>query len=274
MSVVIISAAAYSPTEEIAARAAERLGYSFLDRDKVLGEAAGAYQISRDALVDALDGPSGWRSMPARERRIRLALIQASLADRLLEGDCVCADLAAHLYVTGISHVVKVRLAVPLETRVAVAAEREGLSAAAARKLVHRLDKRRRRWVASLFGVDEDHPAHFDLVVDLALTNAEQSAAMIADTARQRRFRPMSYSRGQLRDLALASTVRAALVGVDPEVVVRATDGAIHIESKASGKDAGRAATLKQRALAVPRVEDVEVLLIDDVFTKAALSMR
>lgn len=275
MSVVIISADAFSRSQEIAAAAAALLGYRFLPRDEVIAEAARVHHASADDLLEAIDGRAGWRRLPTRERRVRLALLQATLADHLVEGDCVCAGLAAHLYVTGISHVVKVRLVAALERRIAEAAARQDVGEAAARKLVHRLDKRRRRWVATLFGVDEDHPAHFDLVVDLARTDTDGAAAVIADTASQRRFRPMSYSRGQLRDFTLASKVRATLVEIDPEVVVRATDGVVHIEAKASGKDAGRAAAaLRKRALAVPQVQDVEVLLINDVFAKAALSMR
>jgi cytidylate kinase len=274
MSVVIISATPFSGGEEVAVRAAALLQYRSIGRDEVIEAAARTYDIPPDKLVQALDEPAGWRQMPVKERRIRLSAIQAAVSDFLLEGNCVCHGLAAHLYVTGISHVLKVRLSAPLEARTAAAARQQQLSEAKARKLVLSLDKRRQRWVTALFKVNEDDTATFDLAIDTGETGCEDAAALIADTARQRRFKPMTYSVKQYRDYALASKVRAVLVEIDPEVVVRADDGAIHIEAKAVAKKGDKIAVIKERALAVPHVEKVEVDVIDDIFARAAVSMR
>jgi cytidylate kinase len=274
MSVVIISATPFSGGEEVAARAAALLQYRSVGRDEVIEAAARTYDVPPDKLVQALDEPPGWRRTPVKERRIRLAAIQAAVSDSLLEGNCVCHGLAAHLYVTGISHVLKVRLNTLLEARIEAAARQRQLSEAKARKLVLGLDKRRQRWVTSLFKVDENDTATFDLAIDTGEVSCEEAAALIADTARQRRFKPMTYSVKQYRDYALASRVRAVLVEIDPEVVVHADDGVIHIEAKAVAKKGDKVALIKQRALAVPHVEKVEVDVIDDIFARAAVSMR
>ena len=274
MPVVIISAATFSHGDEVAARAAELLRYRLVGRDEIVESAARAYGSTPDRLIEALDEPASWLSMPAKERRARLVAFQAALSDVLLEGDCVCHGLAAHLYVSGISHVFKSRVTAPIEARIAAAAERENLTPAKARKLVLGHDKRRRRWVTSLYDVDENDAANFDLVIDHEATGTEGAAVLIADTARSRRFEPMTFSLAQMRDFALASKVRALLFETDPEVVVRADDGAIHIRTKALRKKGGKAAAFEERARSVPQVRTVEIEIIDDVFARAADSMR
>jgi cytidylate kinase len=273
MAVVIISATRFSGGGAIAEQTAGLLGCRLVGRE-VLGVAASRYGVAEDLLAQAVDGRASWRAMPAKDRRICLAFIHAALSDLLLAGDCVCHRLASHLYVTGISHVVKVRIAAPLEMRIGAAARVRDISDSKAKSLVSRLDARRRRWVSDLYGVDEDDPANFDLMIDRATTTIEQAASEIAQTAVDSRFTPMSYSLKQVRDQALASKVRAALVKVDPEVKVRADDGAIHIEATDRGRGSRKAATFEERARAVPNVENVEITMVEDVFTKAAVSMR
>lgn len=274
MPMVIVSASTFIHGEEVAARAAELLQYRLVVRDEVVEAAARAFGSTPAKLIQAIDEPASLLPMGARERRIRLAAIQAALADHLIQGDCVCHGLAAHLYVTGISHVLKVRLTAPLDARIAVAAEQENVTPAKARKLILSRDKRRRRWVSTLFELDEDDPARFDLVIARGETGCDDDAARIAETARQRKFAAMTYSLKQARDYALSSKVRATLVDVDPEVVVRADDGSVHVEACAVRKNSGKAATLREKALAVHGVERVEVEMIDDVLAKAAMSMR
>ena len=273
MPVIIISSAAFSREAEITARTAGLLGYRIAGPE-VLAAAAQRHGVPEERLRQAINESATWRSMSAKDRRVCLAVVGATLSDCLLDGECVCHGLAAHLYVTGISHVVKVRVACPLDSRAARAALQENLSDSRARKLVRRLDTTRRRWVEELFGVDENDPANFDIVIEVERTGIEEAATLIVDVARRRRYQPMSYSLKQMRDHALASKVRAALVDVDPGVVVRANDGNVRIETKVLGTEGEKTASLRSRALAVPGSLTVEVAAIDDYFARAAMSMR
>jgi hypothetical protein len=128
--------------------------------------------------------------------------------------------------------------------------------------------------VSDLYGLGEDDPASFDLMINRATTTIEEAATSVAQTALESRFTPMSYSLKQARDQALASKVRAALVKIDPDVKVHADDGSIHIEATDLGRRSRKVATFEERALAVPKVENVEITMIEDVFAKAAVSMR
>jgi cytidylate kinase len=274
MSVVIISAAPYVGGDEIADQVAQGLTYRLVGGE-VLETAARERGLTPEKLATAVHEPLAWRTMSRRDRVICLAAIEATLWDFVVAGNCVCHGLAAHLYVERVSHIVRVRVEGPLERRIAAAMEQEGLSESKARKLVLGLDKQRQRWVKALYKVDESDPALFDLVIDLGLVEPGAAAARIVDLARQRRYRPMSYSRKLARDCALAAKVRAEVVMVEPGAQVTAEEGRVHIDvTTARGGGAKSAATLAARARTVEGVTEVEVSAVDDDIAQAALSMR
>jgi cytidylate kinase len=274
MSVVIISAAPYLGGDEIAGQVAEGLTYRLVGGE-VLETAARERGISPEKLAKAVHEPLAWRTMSSRDRVICLAAIEATLWDILVEGKCVCHGLAAHLYVERVSHILRVRMDGPLEQRIAAAMEKEGLSEGKARKLVLGLDKQRKRWVKALYKVDESDQELFDLVIDLGSEEPGAAAAKIVDLAKQRRYRPMSYSRKLARDCALAAQVRAEVVRVEPGAQVQAEEGRVHIDvTTVRGGGSKTAATLAERARTVEGVTEVEVSAVDDVIAQAALSMR
>jgi cytidylate kinase len=274
MSVVIISSPPYLGGDEIAGHVASGLAYRLVGSE-VLATAARERGISPEKLANAVHEPLAWRAMSSRDRVICLAAIEATLWDILMDGKCVCHGLAAHLYVERVSHILRVRVDGPLEHRVATAMEQEGLSEGKARKLVLGLDKQRRRWVKALYKLDESDPELFDLMIDLGSEEPGAAAARIVDLAKQRRYRPMSYSRKLARDCALAAKVRAVVVSVEPGAQVQADEGRVHIDvTTVRGGGSKSAATLAERARSVEGVTEVEVSAVDDVIAQAALSMR
>ena len=270
MPFVIISAAPYTDGPDIAARVAERLGCPLIGRE-LLTAAAEQHGLPEDRLRQAIDEPPGWRSMPARERKACIAAIAATVADRVRDGASVCYGLAAHLYVTGISHVLKVRITDSLDAR---AGRVEDVGLSRARKRIAKLDAHRRRWVRALFAIDEDDPATFDLVVDRQHATPDEAVEHIVEAAGARRYQPMSYSLQQAANHALASRVRALIADIDPDAEIVADDGRVTISLKALSADDDRAAELRRRAAAAPGATSVEVKLVEDFFARAATSMR
>lgn len=273
MSVVIISAVPYLGGDEIAGQVAESLSYRMVGGE-VLETAARERGMSPEKLARAVHEPLAWRTISSRDRVVCLAAIEATLWDILVEGKCVCHGLAAHLYVERVSHVLRIRVDGPLEQRIAAAMKQEGLSEGKARKLVLGLDKQRKRWVKALYKVDESDPEFFDMVVDLENEKPSAAAARIVDLAKQRRYRPMSYSRKLARDCALTAKVRAEIVTVEPGARIRAEEGRVHIDVTTVSGGGNKAAILEERARTVAGVTEVEVSAVDDVIARAALSMR
>ena len=85
----------------------------------------------------------------------------------------------------------------------------------------------------------------------------------------------MTYSIKCMEDLELASRVRAALLERFPDVRVRANGGTLVVETTALKREKRkRAKAIKEIAGSIPRVEYVEVHVINDIFRQAAESFH
>ncbi|MBN2033997.1 MAG: cytidylate kinase-like family protein, partial [Deltaproteobacteria bacterium] len=188
MPVIIISSDSYLTGREIAESVAGALGYGFLGRE-ILSEVAEKYGISEAKLTKALDdGPSFLlRSSKLRDRY--LAYLQEATLSRLLEDNMVCQGLAAHLYVLGVSHVLRVRILADAERQAKQLAAQQGVSINKAKKLLDRRKTVNRRWSMDAFHLDESDPSHYDLVISLSQIDSEEAVKIIKETAGYPRFK-------------------------------------------------------------------------------------
>jgi hypothetical protein len=93
-------------------------------------------------------------------------------------------------------------------------------------------DEQRQKWALFLYGIDIADPALYDLTVNVSSLGIEETAEMIAQTARLNCFQPTEASLQRVRDQALAAEIRAALFDY-PMAGVIADDGAAQITVKA-----------------------------------------
>ena len=149
------------------------------------------------------------------------------MLERFVDAEVVCEGLCAHLYVREIPHVLNVRVLDDMRLRTNRIAADKGISPRAVRKRLERLERRRQRWSQALFEVDEANPSNYDMVISLGQISVDRVVTMVCDTARDRRFQEMTYSRKCVEDRALASRVRMKLLPQFPKVRVGARDGTV-----------------------------------------------
>ncbi len=274
MSIIIISSDSYSIGREIATKTAKAMGYAFQGRE-ILGKVADTYQIEEAKLIKALDEMPSFLGMSTKLRNRYLAYIQEATLGALLKDKLVCQGLAAHLYVLGISHVLRVRILADAERSLQQSVSKEGVSLKEARKRLDRRNKLRRRWSVDAFDLDETDPSQYDLVISLSQIDRDEAVKIITETVAYRRFNPMTYSIKCLQELELASRVRAALLERFPDVRVRARSGTLVVETLALKREKRkRVQAIKEIAGKIPGVEYVEVHVINDIFRQAAESFR
>ncbi|MBN2061648.1 MAG: cytidylate kinase-like family protein [Deltaproteobacteria bacterium] len=274
MPVIIISSDLYQTGREVAESVASVLGYDFLGRE-ILEKVAVKYMVSETELARALDDrPSFLR----RSRGIRsryLAYIQEATLSELLKGNTVCQGLAAHLYVLGVSHVLRVRILSDFDKRADKYAAERGISLNKAQKLLDRERNDQRRWSVDAFQLDETDPSHYDLVIGLSQIDLDEAVKIITETAGYPRFKPMTYSINCMEDLALSSGVKAALLDRFPNIRVYADRGTLVIETfglKRQKEKKVRA--IKDLAREIPGVEYVEVHVMNPIFHQASASFH
>ena len=252
MSSVILSADSCCRSEEIARKAAEALGYECIGRE-VLVEACDRYGTTEEKLEEALRNTASFLSRLSNTRARLLAYFQASFTAVLKKDKVVYHGEAGHMFVTDVSHILKVRLMADLEERVALRVETEKIPEKKARELFQKESEDRKKWFQTVFNQDGTDPARFDLVINVTQIGPDRAADIIADTARDVKFNPITYSVKSMQDQELAGRVRAALIDSYPDVTVRARDGDVSIRAKALKKEK------KDKALSVrEKVQNME----------------
>jgi len=235
MSVVIMSAESHCKREEVAEKGAQTLGYACVSRE-VLTEAARRYSVPEEKLEEALNHTSSFLNKLSNTRTRNLAYFQACLTAALKKDNIVYHGEVGHMFVSGVSHVLSVRLTADLEQRVAEKVEKEGMPEKKAREILLKESEQRQKWFLSVFGLDGMESGRFDLVINVTQIGPERAANIIAETARDVKFQPITYSVKAMADQELASRVRAALIDACPDVTVTARDGQISIKTKALKK--------------------------------------
>jgi cytidylate kinase len=224
MTVVTISRGSYSMGKEVAERLALRLGFECLSRD-VLLEASEKFNIPEIKLVKAfIDTPSILNSVTHGQQNY-IAYIQCALTRHVCKDDIVYHGLAGHVLLKNVPHVLKVCITADFKHRVETLMEREHVSEREAKSWINKVDKERRKWTKTLYGVDPWEPGLYDLLINIGKFEVDDAVDLIFQSARIPTFQTTDESRHKMMDLALACEVRAKLVSDFPDVKVTSTYG-------------------------------------------------
>lgn len=275
MSIILISSEVASVEEPMAQGVAGALDYTLLGPE-ILGDIAARYDLTSEKLIVSLhNSPLPVRREATKRWLRRLACIEAEVLERLKADNIVCWGLAAHLYVRGVSHALKVRLLMDEEQQAKKIVKGQGTSTGKALKKLAKAKRNREQWSETAFGRSEADPSLYDLVINLGQIDPDEAAHTITAAVGYRKFQPMSYSMKRLADDALAARVKAKLLTTMADVRVEADDGRVTVTSKAMKRDRQKkAAAIKAMAGEVEGVEFVEVHLINYVIRAAAESYR
>ncbi|MBW2143910.1 MAG: cytidylate kinase-like family protein [Deltaproteobacteria bacterium] len=274
MPIIIFSSDSYQDGREIAKKTAQDIGYRYVGRE-ILSSVAEKYNIPEARLIKALDESPSFMGMPSKAWNQYLAYIQEAVLGELLDDKVVTCGVAAHLYVLGVSHVLKIRILVDPDEKVKRMAEQQNVSFEKAKKLGRRLEKQRKRWSLDAFKLDETDPSLYDLMINTSQIDSEEAIGLISTATGYKKFRPMTYSTKCMQDRELAGRVRANLLGKFPEVRVQARDGAVVVEIKALKREKRKKTiAVKELVEQISGVHYVEVHVINDIFRQAAESGR
>jgi cytidylate kinase len=239
MAIITISRGSYSMGKAVAEKVAERLGYECLSRD-VLLEASGDFNIPELKLEHAIQDPPSILERFTHGHQKYVAYIQSALTRRVCKDNVVYHGLAGHVLLKNLSHVLKVRVIASLETRIGIVVERENMGRKQAEAWIEKLDRGRRRWTQSLYGVDPWDPNLYDLVVMLPRLEVDDAVDLICRSAAMPQFQTTAESRRQMADLMLACEIKAALVDSYPDISVSNRYGNLLIYGVAGDRQASK----------------------------------
>lgn len=275
MSIIIFSSDSMDLEKDIAEKTADAMKYKRVDR-QILTDIASKYQLSEAKLQEALEKtPSFFRKMPQKLWQQCLSCIESEVLEQLLEDNIVCWDLAAHLYVLGVSHALKVRLLAGYDSLIDKLVNEKGFSRQRAQKWLKDQSRQREKWSNAAYERDETDPSLYDLVINLEQIDPEEAVKTITGAVAYRKFQPMTYSIKCLTNLSLASKVTVELLKSMTDIRVKARDGTVVVTTKALKRQKrNKAAAIKEIAGNIEGVNYVEVHVITDIFGEAAGSSR
>ncbi len=229
MPVIAISRGTFSRAKQIAVKAAQALQYECVSRE-VLLEASELFNVSEFQLIHAIADAPSFLERFSHGKEKYIAYIRAALLRHIQSGNGVYHGFAGHLFLQGISHVIKVRIIATLEDRILEKMKQESLNETEAREIIERDDSERRSWSLSLYGVDPWDPMLYDLTLHLNPMTVDDAVRVLVQTAGLASFQVTPESMKALNDRVLAAQVQALLVHEFPHITVKAKDGEAFID--------------------------------------------
>jgi cytidylate kinase len=239
MAIITISRGSHSMGKAVAEKVAERLEYECLSRD-VLLEASGKFNIPEIKLEHAFQDPPSVLERFTHGHKQYVAYIQSALTRHMCRDNVVYHGLAGHLLLKNISRVLKVRIIADHDRRVAIVMDREKISRKQAETWITKIDRTRRRWTQSLYGVDPWDPNLYDLVIKLRKLEVDDAVELICCSVKMPQFQNTAESRQEMADLALACEIKADLVDKYPDVSVSSKYGNILVYGITGERSASR----------------------------------
>lgn len=228
MSIITISRSSCSKGKLIAESVAENLNLSCLSRE-VLMETAEQYHVPQPKLMKALhDGPRLVDHFSAGKERY-IAMIKATLLNRLKQGEIVYHGLAGHFLVKDVPQVLKVRIIADMEDRVAEIMQRDTVSDIVARARLSHEDKERASWSRHFCKMPPLDSELYDLVINLKEISLDKCVTLICDTVGKEKFQFTDAAKKKLEDLAFAATIKATLVKKYDNAIVTSRSGKVFI---------------------------------------------
>jgi len=165
---------------------AEKLGYTFAD-DAIVSEAARAAGIFAESVSYA-ERRDAKRSIEVDFGRIEKTeklreLIKAAIDSAADRGNIVITSHAASYALAGREGVLRVFVTAPDETRAARLVETEGMDANRAVKELEDSDKGRAAYLQRFYGVKNEQPTDYDLVLNTEKLGSDAAAGLIAAAA-------------------------------------------------------------------------------------------
>jgi cytidylate kinase len=197
-TVICISHSTGAGGEEVGRRVAEQLDMRYLD-EEIVGRAAAASGVSPEELRDserrkgaveklfryfgeAALSTDGSLPAVADHTDAHRTLIREAIEATAKEGNAVIVAHAASLTLGTRADVLRVLVTASPETRARRIAEEQG-GESAARDLIRKSDAGRAAYLRSFYGVSQELPTHYDLVVNTDHIAVEEAGGLLAALA-------------------------------------------------------------------------------------------
>jgi cytidylate kinase len=274
MTIIAISSDCYTVGRDAGEKVAKELGYRYLDRE-FLREISKATGIQEEKLVKALEKTPSALGMSSKDQALYLAQIERHVIEEFLKDDVVCHGLAAHLYLLGVSHVLKVRILARPEDLGSELNKGKTPPKGELEKLIKRHESFKKRWSLRAFSLDETDPSNYDMVISLNKIELGEAVRSIVTAVSYKRFKAMSYSLKCLRDERAVAEAKTILYPRFPDAKISANGTNLVVMTKGLKREKQKKASMIKEMLGnIDGITFVEVHVVSDILREAVESAR
>jgi cytidylate kinase len=219
MAILAISREYGSGGRDIGRLVAERLGYRYVDKEKLFrdldeaGKRWGRVARELDEVCPTLWERNDW------QYRGYVAQVESLILDYAAADRVVIIGRGGSFLLQEVPFCLKVRLVAPLEARLERIMLRESLDQEGARRLIVRVDGDRDCYIKANYGKDWDADQLYDLILNTGgLTYDQVADILVAGLADKDRL-ATPEAKTRLQNLALAHRLKAR-VAIDPRVLI------------------------------------------------------
>ena len=219
MAILTISREYGSGGREIGRRVAERLGYEYLDKERLFrdldesGNRWGRLARELDEVCPTLWERHDWQYR-GYVARIEALILASAAADKV-----VIIGRGSFFLLQTVPHCLRVRLVAPLEVRIERIMVRESLSQEGASRLIAKVDGERACYVKANYGADWDQDRMYDLTLNTGNLTHEQVVNMLLSGLADKDRLATPEGKTRLEHMALAYRLKAR-VATDPRLLV------------------------------------------------------
>lgn len=221
MSVLTIAREYGSGGKDIGQKVAERMGYIYVDRGRIL-EDMRDIGTQWGELAEYFDenNPDVWERFKWSFRGY-VALIQSHILQYALRDNVVIMGRGGNFLLKGIPHALRIRTTAPIKKRVEYVMQREEINSGNAEWLIKRADKEIAGAVYLIYGFAWDNPTQYDLLFNTGLQTYDEIAQIVVKELQARERLKTDKAVKLLELKTTAAKIKAAL----------ATDNTLHISS-------------------------------------------
>lgn len=262
MAVLSILGASFCQSEELAGKAAEKLGFEYISSEKLLETASNRFEIEKAKLNRAMRFPPSVFNKFTHEKERNLAYLRATMAELLEKDKLVHEGFMSLLVPKAISHMLRICLVAGNDYRVKLAQKIENISEKEAERIIKKDDNELSQWTKSLFELGPWDKSLYDIIIPMHSTSFESALEIIIENIGKPALKTTPTALQAVKDFQLASKVNIVLAekGYDLDVTSRNGVVTLVINKYILRLDQFEE-KVEQIARSVPGVEDVNVTI-------------
>ena len=209
MAIVTISRECGSGGEEIGKEVARKLKYGYYNKAAIYRdiEKHGEQWLKWGAELDE-HAPSIWERFD-RSFAGYVSLVEHCVYEIALNNNVVILGRGGNWLLAEIPYALRVRIIAPMEDRIRLVGEREGVNREAAEKILRFSDHERSIFLKRAYHREWDHADDYDMTFNTSHMSRDEVVKLILDEIPAREKLATPEAREKLRQLALAARVKS-----------------------------------------------------------------